>query len=252
MLFVRYRVVGQERMGILRDGVVTQICGSYFGHFVETDRRWALEEVTLLAPSQPSKVVVVGLMYRAHIEEMGWEPPEEPLISMKPSTAVIGPDEPIRLPPKVGRVDYEGEVGFVVGRRMRDVAPEEVSDHLFGVTCINDVTARELQSKDGQWTRAKGFDTFCPIGPAVATGLDPNNLAIRTEVNGEVRQASSTRDFIRPAEELVSFISHVMTLLPGDVIATGTPAGIGPLEPGDEVAVTVEGVGTLRNPVVAA
>jgi 2-keto-4-pentenoate hydratase/2-oxohepta-3-ene-1,7-dioic acid hydratase in catechol pathway len=171
---------------------------------------------------------------------------------MKPSTAVIGPDEPIRLPPKVGRVDYEGEVGFVVGRRMRDVAPEEVGDHLFGVTCINDVTARELQSKDGQWTRAKGFDTFCPIGPAVATGLDLNNLAIRTEVNGEVRQTSSTRDFIRPAEELVSFISHVMTLLPGDVIATGTPAGIGPLEPGDEVAVTVEGVGTLRNPVVAA
>ncbi|MFQ5893726.1 MAG: fumarylacetoacetate hydrolase family protein [Nitrospinota bacterium] len=252
MLFVRYRRQAREQMGILRDGVITEVCGSYFGRYVETDRRWPLEEVTLLAPSAPSKVVVVGLMYREHIEEMGWETPEEPLLSLKPSTAIIGPEEPIRISSSMGRVDYEGEVGIVVGRRMEAVAPEAVGPYLLGVTCLNDVTARELQAKDGQWTRAKGFDTFCPIGPAIATGLDINSLAIRTEVNGEVRQESNTRDFIRSAEELVSFISHVMTLLPGDVIATGTPKGVGPLQVGDEVAVTVEGVGTLRNDVVAA
>lgn len=252
MRFVRFRSGARERMGVLRDGEVTELCGSYFGHFMETDRRLSLEEVTLLAPCQPSKVVVVGLMYQAHIEELGWEAPEEPLISIKPSTSVIGPGDSIRLPAGLGRVDYEGEVGIVVGRRMHSVAPEKVSDHILGVTCVNDVTARDLQAKDGQWTRAKGFDTFCPIGPGIATGLDINNLDIRTELNGEVRQDSNTRDFIRTAEELVSFISHIMTLLPGDVIATGTPKGVGPIQPGDEVAITVEGVGTLRNPVLRA
>ncbi len=252
MLFIRYRRGAHERMGILRDGVISEIYGSYLGHYAETGRTLPLEEVTLLAPTKPSKVVVVGLMYRAHIEELGWETPEEPLISLKPSTTVIGPGEAIHLPEGVGRVDYEGEVAIVVGRPMHAVAPEEVADCLLGVTCINDVTARDLQSKDGQWTRAKGFDTFCPLGPGVASGLDMNSLAIRTEVNGEVRQDSNTKDFIRAAEDLVSFISHVMSLLPGDVIATGTPSGVGPLQAGDEVAVTVEGVGTLRNPVVAA
>lgn len=251
MRFVRFRRSGREAMGVLRGEEVTELCGSYLGRYVETDRRWPLEEVSLLAPCKPSKVVVVGLMYRAHIEELGWDAPEEPLISLKPSTSVIGPEEPIRIPPGVGRVDYEGEVGIVVGRTMRSVAPEAVADFILGVTCVNDVTARDLQAKDGQWTRAKGFDTFCPLGPAVAEGLDLNNLDIRTEVNGEVRQQSNTKEFIHPAEELVSFISHVMTLLPGDVIATGTPKGVAALQPGDEVAITVEGVGTLRNGVVA-
>lgn len=252
MVYVRYRKGGQVRMGILRDGVVTEICGSYFGHYVETDRSHNLEEVTLLAPCRPSKVVVVGLMYQEHIEELGWEAPEEPLISMKPPTAVIDPGEAIRLPQGVGRVDYEGEVGIVVGKTMHAVAPDKVGEHLLGVTCLNDVTARELQAKDGQWTRAKAFDTFCPMGPAVATGLDLNDLDIRTELNGQVVQQSNTRDFIRSAEELVSFICHVMTLEPGDVIATGTPKGVGGLKAGDRVAITVEGVGTLTNPVVDA
>lgn len=252
MLLVRYRMGAQEKMGILRDGSIVELSGSYFGHYVETDRRLELDDVTLLAPCKPSKVVVVGLMYQAHIEELGWEAPEEPLISIKPSTSVIGPGEPIRLPPGVGRVDYEGEVGIVIGKRMHAVAPENVSEHILGVTCLNDVTARELQAKDGQWTRAKSFDTFCPLGPAIATGLNINNLEIHTEVNGEVRQQSNTKDFICPAEELVSFISSVMTLLPGDVIATGTPKGIGGLKAGDEVAITVGGVGTLRNPVTNA
>jgi 2-keto-4-pentenoate hydratase/2-oxohepta-3-ene-1,7-dioic acid hydratase in catechol pathway len=252
MLFVRYRAQGRERMGVLRGGTVTEICGSYFSYYVETEKNNPLEEVTLLAPSQPSKVVVVGLMYQAHIEELGWDAPEEPLISIKPSTSVVGPGEPVLLPPGVGRVDYEGEVGIVIGKKMHDVAPEDVGRYILGVTCVNDITARELQAKDGQWTRAKGFDTFCPMGPAIAMGLDLNDIDIRTEVNGEVCQESNTQDFIRPAEELLSFISRIMTLLPGDVIATGTPEGVGGLKAGDEVAVTVEGVGTLINRAVDA
>lgn len=208
-----------------------------------------LAEVKLLAPAQPTKIVAVGANYRAHAEEMGHPLPESPLLFLKPPSAVIGPEEAIICPAMSRRVDYEGELAVVMGRRARRVQPDEALDHVLGYTCANDVTARDLQLRDGQWTRGKGFDTFCPLGPWIVPGLNPHDLALRTRVNGELHQDSSTRDLIFRVEDLVSFISQVMTLEPGDLILTGTPSGIGPLTPGDVVEVEIEGIGVLRNPV---
>lgn len=205
----------------------------------------------LLPPVTPSKIVAVGLNYRDHAREMGKALPAEPLLFLKPPSAVIGPGADIVLPPGAGRVDYEAEVGVVIGRTARRVPASASRDHVLGLTCVNDVTDRDLQARDVQYTRAKGFDTFAPIGPAVALGLDGSALAVGSAVNGVTRQASSTREMIFPLDRIVEFVSHVMTLLPGDVIATGTPPGVGPLAPGDRVAVTVEGVGELVNHVVA-
>jgi 2-keto-4-pentenoate hydratase/2-oxohepta-3-ene-1,7-dioic acid hydratase in catechol pathway len=211
----------------------------------------ALGEARLLPPVTPTKIVAVGLNYRDHAEERKKAIPSEPLIFLKPTTALIGPGASIRVPPGVGRVDHEAELGIVIGRAARDLASaEEAAGHILGAVCANDVTARDLQDKDVQFTRAKGFDTFCPVGPCLSTGLDLGALGITGRVNGEVRQQSSTRMLIFPPAELVRFISRVMTLLPGDMICTGTPAGIGPLQAGDVVEVEVEGVGILRNPVV--
>ncbi|NLG85507.1 MAG: fumarylacetoacetate hydrolase family protein [Firmicutes bacterium] len=210
----------------------------------------AQEEVRLLAPVMPSKVVAVGLNYRDHAMEMGEEIPKEPRIFLKPSTSVIGPGEAIVLPSMSRRVDYEAELAVVIGRAARHVRPEEASSYILGYTCLNDVTARDLQKKDVQWTRSKSFDTFCPLGPAIETELDPRDLAIVARVNGVVRQSSRTANLIFSVPELLSFISQVMTLLPGDVIATGTPPGVGPLSPGDRVEIEIEGIGTLANPVV--
>jgi 2-keto-4-pentenoate hydratase/2-oxohepta-3-ene-1,7-dioic acid hydratase in catechol pathway len=209
------------------------------------------EDVRVLAPVVPSKIVAVGLNYRAHAAEQGKPLPAEPLIFIKPSTTVIGPGEAIVIPPGIGRVDHEAEVGVVIGRRATRVAAADAARYILGITAVNDVTAREIQRREGQYTRPKGFDTFAPVGPAIALGLDPSDLAVEGWVNAERRQASSTRDLIFPVAELVAFISSVMTLLPGDIISTGTPAGIGPLVPGDTVRVTVAGVGDLVNPVVA-
>ncbi|MGE5598203.1 MAG: fumarylacetoacetate hydrolase family protein [Bacteroidota bacterium] len=203
-----------------------------------------------LAPAAPSKVVAVGLNYRDHAREMGEDLPAEPKLFLKPSTSVIGPGEAIVLPPESRRVDYEAELALIVGRRARRIPPAEAENYILGYTCLNDVTARDLQAKDGQWTRAKSFDTFCPLGPAIETKLDPRALRLEARVNGAVRQASSTANLIFSAQEIFSFVSHVMTLLPGDVIATGTPPGVGPLAPGDLVEVEIEGIGTLVNPVV--
>ena len=210
-----------------------------------------LEDARVLAPVVPSKIVAVGLNYRAHAAEQGKPLPAEPLIFLKPSTAVIGPGDAIVIPPGIGRVDHEAEVGIVIGRRATRVAAADAASYILGITAVNDVTAREIQRREGQYTRPKGFDTFAPVGPAVALGLDPADVAVEGWVNAERRQASSTRDLIFPVAELVAFISGVMTLLPGDIISTGTPAGIGPLLPGDVVRVTVAGVGDLVNPVVA-
>ena len=211
----------------------------------------SLGEAKLLHPVSPSKIVALGLNYRDHAEEVGLKLPSEPLIFLKPSTAVIGPGEAILCPPSSERVDYEGELAVVISQRTKDVSPEEAPRYILGYTCFNDVTARDLQYKDKQWTRAKGFDTFAPLGPWIETELDPRDLLLETYLNGELRQSTRTSRLIFDPYQLVSFISQVMTLLPGDVIATGTPSGIGPMEVGDQVEVRIEGIGSLVNPVEA-
>jgi len=199
------------------------------------------------APVIPSKAVCVGLNYKSHIEEMGENLPEEPTLFLKPRTAVIGPAENILLPPQSSRVDYEGELAIVIKDHTRWVSQSEAHKHVLGYTIANDVTARDLQSKDGQWTRAKSFDTFLPLGPWIETDVDPMNLSLRTLVNGELRQEGNTADLIFDVFYLVSFISKIMTLEPGDIILTGTPSGVGPLNDGDEVVVEIEGIGRLVN-----
>jgi 2-keto-4-pentenoate hydratase/2-oxohepta-3-ene-1,7-dioic acid hydratase in catechol pathway len=211
-----------------------------------------LSEIRLLPPTKPSKIVCVGRNYREHAKELNHAIPTEPLIFLKPSSAVIGTGDTIRRPHTLSqRVDHEGELGVVIGKRCYRLAEEEdVTPYILGYTCVNDVTARDLQNKDGQWTRAKGFDTFCPVGPAVTSDLDPwGGVRLETRVNGQIRQSGTTTDFLFPLDVILRFITQVMTLEPGDLIATGTPAGVGPLQPGDVVEVAVEGVGTLRNPV---
>jgi 2-keto-4-pentenoate hydratase/2-oxohepta-3-ene-1,7-dioic acid hydratase in catechol pathway len=235
--------------------VVAQLGGHPFGGKKEdinlTGASFALADVHLLAPMLPSKVVCVGRNYADHAREMGGEPPAEPVIFLKPSTAVCGPGDPIVRPTGISeRVDFEGELAVVIGRLCRDVPAERVAEVVFGYTCANDVTARDLQKRDGQWARAKGFDTFCPLGPWIETDVDPADLALTTRLNGEVRQSSRTSLLLHDVRALVEYVSQVMTLLPGDVLLTGTPAGIGPMGKGDEVSVTIEGIGTLRNPVV--
>jgi 2-keto-4-pentenoate hydratase/2-oxohepta-3-ene-1,7-dioic acid hydratase in catechol pathway len=207
-------------------------------------------EVRLLAPCQPGKIVGVGRNYRQHAAELGHPLPAEPLIFLKPPTALAGPGDPIVRPRGFARVDFEGELAVVIGRRARHLRPDEALDHVFGYTCINDVSVRDLQQRDGQWTRAKGFDSFAPLGPCIATDLDPGNLRIRTLQNGVLRQDGSTADLIFDVPTLVAFVSRVMTLLPGDVIATGTPAGVSGMAAGDVVEIDIEGIGRLCNPVV--
>ena len=211
----------------------------------------ASDGVHLLAPVLPSKIVCVGLNYRDHAAEQQKALPAEPLLFIKPSTAVIGPGEPIQAPLWAGRVDHEAELGVVIGRRTFNVRANKAYDYILGLTCVNDVTARDVQKKDGHYTRGKGFDTFAPVGPCVAVGLEGRDLQVRGYVNGDLRQDSRTRELIFTIPELVEFISSVMTLLPGDIISTGTPAGIGPIRPGDSVTIHVEGIGALTNPVVA-
>ena len=206
----------------------------------------------LLAPVEPSKIVAIGLNYKDHAAEQSKPLPKEPLMFLKPSTAVIGPDVPIVLPPDAGRVDHEAEVGVVIGRRAWQVSEQDASRYVFGLTCVNDVTARELQKKDVQYTRAKGFDTFAPLGPCIVSGIDyhrADGVGVEGWVNGQRRQASSTRELIFSIDQLIAFVTRVMTLLPGDILSTGTPAGIGPLASGDVVTVKVAGVGELTNPV---
>lgn len=209
-----------------------------------------LSSVKILAPVRPSKIVCVGLNYRDHAAEVRKALPPEPLLFLKPSTSVLDPGDPILLPPGVGRVDHEAEVAVVIGRRAHRVRAADAWDYIFGITAVNDVTARDMQNREVQYTRCKGFDTFAPIGPCIALDRPTGPLAVEGHVNGERRQSSSTAQLIFPIEHLVEYITFVMTLEPGDVISTGTPSGIGPLTHGDVVTVTVEGVGDLRNPVI--
>jgi 2-keto-4-pentenoate hydratase/2-oxohepta-3-ene-1,7-dioic acid hydratase in catechol pathway len=233
-----------------RDGELKRAAGDLFaGLSIGAPVRGGLTSVTLLSPVTPSKIVCVGLNYKDHAAEQGKPLPAEPLIFIKPSTAVIGPGDPILLPPGVGRVDYEAELGVVIGRRAHRVKKTQAWEHIAGLICVNDVTARDLQKKEASYTRCKGFDTFAPIGPCVATDLNGEPRAVEGWVNGQRRQSSTTADLIFSIEYIVEFITFVMTLEPGDIIATGTPAGIGPLANGDTVTVKVEGVGELTNPV---
>ncbi len=222
-----------------------------------TGQKVPLDDVRLLAPVIPrSKVVCVGINYLRHATELGGDVPDEPLIFLKPNTSVIGPGEPILYPEQSSDVHYEGELAVVIGRICREVSAEDAPKVIFGYTVANDVTARDLQKKDGQWTRAKGFDTFCPLGPWIETSLDPSNLAVTTELakedqHNETKQDGRTSDMVFSVPDIVEYVSSFMTLLPGDVILTGTPEGVGPMEVGDSVSVTVEGIGTLTNRVMA-
>ena len=243
----------QPRYGLVRDDVVTQIAGDLFGMwYTASDHHWPLEMVRLLPPVTPSKIVCVGRNYAEHASELGNTVPKEPLIFLKPPSSVIGPEEPILLPPQSSRVDHEGEIAVVIGQTCKGLSPQDdFSSYVLGYTCLNDVTARDIQKSDPQWTRGKGFDTFCPLGPYIETELDVAGATVSTFVNGQQRQHAPATEMIFSIGAILSWITQVMTLVPGDVVATGTPAGVGPLVAGDVVEIAVSGVGTLRNPVVA-
>src|SRR5271154_6893286 len=240
--------------GILDEKGIRQIVGLPWGNWAEMETRWKLQDTRLLAPVAPSKIICVGRNYAAHAKEMGGDVPKEPLIFLKPPSSLVGPEEPIVLTTYSKRVEHEGELAVVIGKRCSHLSDaDDPLAYVLGYTCVNDVTARDLQKSDVQFTRAKGFDTFCPIGPhIVSNGLDPADTLVETTVNGEKRQSSNTSLMVYPVAYLIRWISRMMTLLPGDVIATGTPAGVGPLVADDTVEVSVAGVGVLRNPVHAA
>lgn len=251
--FYRIEHNGAPRLVVEEAGQWRIVEGDLFGDY-KTGETISPDGQKLLPPVIPSKIVAVGLNYKDHAAEQNKPLPAEPMIFLKPPTAVIGPGETIVLPDGAGRIDHEAEVGVVIGARASHVRAEDASRYVFGLTCVNDVTARELQARDIQFTRAKGFDTFAPVGPCIATGLDYRSregIAVEGWVNDTRRQSSSTRELIFSIDYLVAFISSVMTLLPGDIISTGTPAGIGPLAPGDRVTIKVAGVGELSNPVGA-
>ena len=250
MQIVRFRAGGKTRYGGLEGASVVEYSGTPWSVFKRGRRRYALRQVLLLAPTVPSKIVAVGLNYRDHAVEMNMPLPDEPRIFLKPVSAIVGPDDPIVLPPQSIRVEHEEELAVVMKKRCRNVAAERARDYVLGYTCLNDVTARDIQARDRGPTRAKAFDTFCPLGPCIATDIDPNATTVEALVNGIVRQSGSTKDFVFPVEDLIARVSEVMTLLPGDVIATGTPAGVGPLHAGDRVEIRIDGVGVLKNPVV--
>lgn len=237
--------------GVVEGETIVAIEGHPFAEIKQTDQRWAVADVRLLSPILPSKVVGIGRNYADHAAEHGSEVPKEPLVFLKPSTSVIGPHDVIRLPPQSQQVEHEAELAVVIGATgARRVDRANAQSAIFGYTCANDVTARDLQRKDGQWTRAKGFDSFCPIGPWITTGVDITDVEVRCEVNEEVRQLGRTKDMVFDIPTLISYVSHIMTLLPGDVILTGTPAGVSPLNSGDMVSIRIDGLGELRNPVM--
>jgi 2-keto-4-pentenoate hydratase/2-oxohepta-3-ene-1,7-dioic acid hydratase in catechol pathway len=247
----RFTFEDEVDFGVVEGDEIAPITGHPFAPFTFTGYRYPVADVRLLAPIIPSKVVAVGKNYAEHAREMGDEPPRAPVVFLKPSTAVIGDRDPIQYPPSSERVDYEGELAVVIGRVCRDVPREKALDVVLGYTCANDVTARDQQASDGQWTRAKGYDTFCPVGPWITTSVDPADLELTTRLNGEVMQRGRTSQMLHDVPALIEHVTRVMTLLPGDVLLTGTPAGVGPMRPGDEVAVTIEEIGTLTNRVVA-
>lgn len=246
----------RDNQGEAADPVCAEIDQHPFGEPTFTGREWPMSEVRLLAPILPPKIVCIGKNYAEHAAEMGSEAPESPLIFLKPSTAVVGPGNEIVYPPSSERVDHEGELAVVIGQPCKSVPASRAAEVILGYTIANDITARDQQASDGQWTRAKGYDSFCPLGPWIVTDMDPSGIDVRSTLyhadgSSEVRQEGSTSQFIHTIGEIIEYISKVMTLLPGDVILTGTPAGVGPMTPGDEIEIEIEGIGSLRNPVVA-
>jgi 2-keto-4-pentenoate hydratase/2-oxohepta-3-ene-1,7-dioic acid hydratase in catechol pathway len=235
----------------LKEDLLFPVKGSIFRKFSLAGEGVPIGETTLLSPVIPGKIVAVGRNYRDHAAERGRPVPKEPLLFLKPPSAVIGPHDSILYPAMAKRVDYEGELAVVMKRKaVRLDKAADVSAYILGYTCLNDVTARDLQDKDGQWTRAKSFDTFAPVGPCIATDLDPSRLRLKTFLNGKLRQSGNTGSLIFPVSDLLRYITRIMTLFPGDIVTTGTPAGIGPMYPGDRVDVQIEGIGTLSNTVM--
>lgn len=250
--YVRCALSGVELFGRLEDGRIEILDGPYYAGARPTGRFVDLERVRLLCPVVPSKIILVGLNYRAHVQhsQSATEAPANPVLFLKPPTSLLGPDGDIVYPDGIDRVDYEAELGVVIGRKGHRIPIEQAEEYIFGYTCVNDVTARKIQKQDGQWTRGKGFDTFCPIGPQVVRGIDASNLSVEAYLNGQRKQSGRTSDLIFSIPFLVHFISSVMTLLPGDVISTGTPEGIDPMQKGDTIEVRVENVGSLINKII--
>jgi len=250
MRIIRYQS-GKDhpRYGWVQDNQVGAIDGDIFTGYHRQEASKTLNQVKLLSPVKPTKIICVGRNYLAHIKEHNAEIPEIPLIFLKPSSSIIGPFESIMIPPQSKQVEHEAELVVVMGKKGRWIAPEDAMDYILGYTIGNDITARDLQYKDGQWTRAKGFDTFCPIGPWIETEIDPSDAIISCYVNDEMRQMASTREMVFNIRQLIAFISSVMTLEPGDTIFTGTPAGVGVILPGDHIKITIEGIGSLENTV---
>jgi 2-keto-4-pentenoate hydratase/2-oxohepta-3-ene-1,7-dioic acid hydratase in catechol pathway len=252
MRVIRYNTKDQPaRYGWVHENKVGPIDGEIFGDFRRQEATLPLEEVTLLPPVLPGKILCIGRNYVEHAKEHNVEVPKVPLIFMKPPSSILAPGGTIVLPPQSNQVEHEGELVVVLGRSGRHITPEKALEHIYGYTVGNDVTARDLQKSDGQWTRAKGFDTFCPFGPWIETDFDPADAVITCKVNGQPRQMASTRDMVFSIPQLIAFISSVMTFEPGDLIYTGTPAGVGALLPGDSVEVEIEGLGKLVNKVAA-
>jgi 2-keto-4-pentenoate hydratase/2-oxohepta-3-ene-1,7-dioic acid hydratase in catechol pathway len=251
MRIIRYQLPGQPpQYGWLMGEKIGPIQGMIFGAFQREEAKIPLETAILLPPTTPNKIVCVGRNYAAHAKEHGADVPSVPLIFLKPPSSLIGHQQKIVLPPQSRQVEHEAELAVVIGRTGRWITLEDAHEYIFGYTIANDVTARDLQRSDGQWTRAKGFDTFCPVGPWIETEFDPTDAVITCLLNGEMRQMASTHDMIFTVQQLIAFVSSVMTLEPGDLLLTGTPAGVSPLNPGDSVEVTIEGLGTLQNFVI--
>ena len=250
MKIARFSTDGNPRYGIVDGDDLVVLAGDpMFQGFETLDVRVPIADVKLLAPVIPrSKVVCVGLNYPEHKADMGNSGPSTPLIFLKPNTAVVGPDDPIQIPPNIGKIVHEGELVIVIGKIAKQVKAENFADYVFGYTIGNDVSARDLMVSDGQWARAKGYDTFAPIGPYIETDLDPSNLEITTFVDGEQRRHGNTADMLHNVAEIIEFVSDVWTLLPGDIIMTGTPGGLGGFEAGQRIDITIEGIGTLSNP----
>lgn len=251
MKILRFIYKKKVRWGILEKDAVRLLRDEPYKNILLTNARIEYEKIELLAPSLPSKIILVGLNYKDHAEELGMPVPIEPVIFLKPPTSTIAHRQDIIYPEGIGRLDYEGELALVIKKEARNIPQDKVGDYILGYTCLNDVTARDLQKKDGQWTRSKSFDTFCPFGPCLETDISPAGAHIRVYLNGKRVQDSDTSKFIFPVDYLLPFISRVMTLFPGDVISTGTPPGVGPMQVNDKIEVEIEGVGTLMNCVTA-
>ena len=250
MRIVRAKYQGEVFYAILEKDTVERLNGAPYDGIVRDGRKYSVENVQLLAPAEPTKIVCVGKNYKAHADEMKEGQPEEPLLFLKPNTCIVGNGDDVVYPAQSKRVDYEAELGVVIGKKAHEVELGHAAEYIFGYICLNDVTARDIQKGDGQWTRGKGFDTFCPIGPWIETELDAGNTRIRSILNGEVRQDSTTAMMTHSIDKLICYMSACMTLLPGDIIATGTPEGIGPMQRGDVIEVEIEGIGTLKNRIV--